>query len=70
MQNVQYRNERRAANKKFYKVLKLWKAKLPVDVWKNVSEHAMQLFMDEWDAKGRALGLLTMLTCAFCLHIF
>jgi hypothetical protein len=57
---VIYRNERRKAMIKHYKVTNLWKkeANLPVDVWKKICDEAMKRFMDEWDAKGRALGLL------------
>jgi hypothetical protein len=59
--NVVYRNERRQAMIDFHKSMKLWKKKkptLPLDVWMDICDKARELFMDEWDAKGRALGLL------------
>jgi hypothetical protein len=58
---VIYRNERRAAMIQHHKSSNLWKKEanlLPVDVWKKICDEAMKRFTDEWDAKGRALGLL------------
>ena len=59
--SVIYRNERRQAMIDLYKYINLWKPqkpKLPLDVWTKICDLATELFMDEWDAKGRALGLL------------
>lgn len=67
--HVAYRNERRAACMKFYKVTKLWKGNFPPDVWTKIRDEAMELFMEKWDAKGRALGLLLLVTCVFSLSI-
>ena len=67
--HVAYRDERRAACKKFYETMKLWKGNLPRDVWTKIRDEAIELFMDEWDAKGRAIGLLLLVTCVFPLSI-
>ena len=71
--NVAYRNDRRAACAMFFKVMQIWKKMkptLPQDVWKKVYEEAIQSFMDEWDARGRALGLLAVVACTSFLSIF
>ena len=57
MDNKQYLNERRAACKNFYRVMKSWKRNLPLDIWTKIRDDAIERFMEEWDAKGRALGL-------------
>jgi hypothetical protein len=59
--NVVYRNERRKAMIDFHKSMKSWKqeSKLPQSLWTKIYDEARELFMDEWDAKGRALGLLS-----------